>query len=446
MRPYVEKEEGEDAAAAAAPRRRLLGDFVARHRALLNALLHQNPSLLDRSLGAMVRDPRCRQHLDFANKRAYFRAQLRRLRQQSTRRYGSLRLSVPRAQVFEYSFHQLRIRTAEEMRGRLHITFDGEEGIDAGGLTREWYSILAREIFNADYALFKAGADGVTFQPNALSTINPDHLAYFKFVGRIVGKAIADGQLLDAHFTHSFYKHILGVPVTYPDMEAIDPTYYRNLVTILRAPLETLGLELTFSAESNEFGRPVTVDLIPRGRDVAVDDANKLAYVQRIAHHRMTDAIRPQIEAFLEGFHELVPPELVSIFTPAELELLISGMPTIDLDDLQANTEYTGYKSSDAPIQAFWSVLRGFTHEERALFLQFVTGTSKVPLEGFAQLQGMRGVQRFNIHRAYGGAHLLPSAHTCFNQLDLPEYTSEDQTRARLLLAIKEGATGFGFA
>jgi HECT-domain (ubiquitin-transferase) len=378
MRPYVEADSSSDSSAAAAAaaaalspeealaaqQRARLGDFVARHRALLNALLHQNPALLDKSLSAMVQSARCRQHLDFGNKRAYFRAQLRRLRQHSTRRHGSLRLNVPRAQVFEYSFHQLRIRSAEEMRGRLHITFEGEEGVDAGGLTREWYGILAREIFNADYALFKAGADGVTFQPNPLSHINPDHLAYHKFVGRIVGKAIADGQLLDAHFTHSFYKHILGVPVTYQDMEAIDPTYYKNLVTILSMPLEVLGLELTFSAESNEFGRAVTVDLVPNGQNIAVDDTTKLAYVQRITHHRMTNAIRPQIEAFLEGFHELVPPELISIFTPQELELLISGLPDIDLDDLHANTEYQNYKPSDAPVQHFWSVLRSFTREE----------------------------------------------------------------------------------
>jgi E3 ubiquitin-protein ligase HUWE1 len=332
------------------------------------------------------------------------------------------------------------------MRGRLHITFDGEEGIDAGGLTREWYNILAHKIFDANYALFKAGADGVTFQPNPLSCINPDHLTYFKFVGRIVGKAIADGQLLDAHFTHSFYKHILGIPVTYTDMEATDPTYFKNLVQILNMPMEHLGLELTFSAESVNFGQQVTVDLVPDGRNLHVDDVNKLAYVRRIAHYRMTDAIRAQIEAFLEGFHELVPPELISIFTPSELELLISGMPNIDLDDLQANTEYSGYKPSDPQIQAFWNVLRGMTNEEKALFLQFVTGTSKVPLEGFSRLQGMRGVQKFNIHKSYGGAHLLPSAHTCFNQLDLPEYQTEDQLSTRLLLAIKEGSSGFGFA
>ncbi|CAN0390653.1 unnamed protein product, partial [Ectocarpus fasciculatus] len=250
MRPLVEEDEEKQGT----PESQRLSRFVARHKSLLNALLHQNPTLLDKSLSAMVHNPRCRQHLDFENKRAFFRSQLRRLRQHSTRRYGSLRLTVPRSQVFEYSFHQLRVRNAEEMRGRLHITFQNEDGIDAGGLTREWYSILARDIFNQNYALFIAAADGATFQPNPVSHVNSEHLAYFKFVGRIVGKAIADGQALDAHFTQSFYKHILGVTVTHQDMQAIDPDYYKNLLQITSLPLEDLGLDLTFSADTEMFG------------------------------------------------------------------------------------------------------------------------------------------------------------------------------------------------
>ena len=113
-------------------------------------------------------------------------------------------------------------------------------------------------------------------------------------------------------------------------------------------------------------------------------DENKGSYVRLVAHHRMTTAIRKQIDSFLEGFHELVPPELISIFDAQELELLISGLPDIDLDDLRAHTDYHGYKPTDPCIGFLWTVLRGFSKEEKALFLQFVTGTSKVPLEGFA--------------------------------------------------------------
>jgi E3 ubiquitin-protein ligase HUWE1 len=136
---------------------------------------------------------------------------------------------------------------------------------------------------------------------------------------------------------------------------------------------------------------------------------------------------------------------LISIFDAQELELLISGLPDIDLDDLRSTTEYNGYKPSDTIISWFWNCLRAFNKEEKALFLQFVTGTSKVPLEGFANLTGSDGPRRFNIHKAFGN-HLLPSAHTCFNQLDLPEYTSEEELKEKLLIAIREGSEGFGFA
>lgn len=120
------------------------------------------------------------------------------------------------------------------------------------------------------------------------------------------------------------------------------------------------------------------VDLIPGGRSIPVTDENKSEYVQLIAHHRMTIAIKSQIECFLDGLYELVPTDLISIFSPQELELLICGLPDIDLEDLIANTEYHQYKDSDDVIQWFWEVLRGLSREQRALFLQFVTGTSKV--------------------------------------------------------------------
>jgi E3 ubiquitin-protein ligase HUWE1 len=325
------------------------------------------------------------------------------------------------------------------------VTFSGEEGIDAGGLTREWYSVLAKDVFNPGYCLFSPTADGATYQPNAMSGVNDHHLGYFKFVGRVVGKAVADGQLFDAHFTRSFYKHMLGLPVAVEDMEAADPEFYKNLKQIHSHSLDALGLDLTFSAESREFGRAETRDLVPGGRHLAVTDDTKAEYVSLMCRHRMTSGIHAQIEAFLSGFHDLVPPELISIFNEKELELLISGLPDVDLDDLQLHTEYSGWRPTDPGVEWFWAALRSFTREERALFLQFVTGSAKVPVEGFAQLQGMRGVQKFNVHKMYGSGAQLPAAHTCFNQLDLPEYESEAQTREKLLFALRECSEGFGF-
>jgi hypothetical protein len=179
-------------------------NFVTDNRILLNALLRSNPSLLDRGLKAMVQIPQCRPFLDFDVKRQWFKTQVKKIR--TNRRHGSLKLRIRRRHVFEDAYHQLRLRNAEEMRGRLQITFVNEEGVDAGGLSREFFGILAKEMFNPNYALFLSSEESMyTFQPNPQSRINPDHLEYFRFVGKIVGKAIVDGYLLDAVRTTCFF-------------------------------------------------------------------------------------------------------------------------------------------------------------------------------------------------------------------------------------------------
>lgn len=420
--------------------------FSEKHRRLLNAFIRQNPGLLEKSFSLMLKIPRL---IDFDNKRAYFRSKIKH--QYDHHHHSPVRISVRRAYILEDSYNQLRMRSPQELKGRLTVHFQGEEGIDAGGLTREWYQSLSRVIFDKGALLFTTVGNDLTFQPNPNSVYQTEHLSYFKFVGRVVGKALFDGQLLDAHFTRSFYKHILGVKVTYHDIEAIDPAYYKNLKWMLENDISDV-LDLTFSVDADEeklilYEKAEVTDceLIPGGRNIRVTEENKHEYVDRVAEHRLTTAIRPQINAFLEGFNELIPRELISIFNDKELELLISGLPDIDLDDLKANTEYSGYSIASPVIQWFWEIVQGFSKEDKARFLQFVTGTSKVPLEGFSALQGISGPQRFQIHKAYGSTNHLPSAHTCFNQLDLPEYTSKEQLQERLLLAIHEANEGFGF-
>jgi len=186
--------------------------------------------------------------------------------------------------------------------------------------------------------------------------------------------------------------------------------------------------------------------LIEGGSNTEVTEENKGEYVRLVAQHRMTGAIEPQLEALLEGFHELVPKDLIAIFNERELELLISGLPDIDLEDLYKHTEYHGYTASSAPVRWFWEVIRSLSKEELAKFLQFVTGTSKVPLEGFKALKGMQGVQLFQIHTTeLKSPSMLPAAHTCYVQLDLPAYETREQLRDRLRYAIINGFEGFGF-
>jgi E3 ubiquitin-protein ligase HUWE1 len=422
-------------------------NFANEHRSVVNALIRSQPGLIDGSLRLMLEKPRL---LDFDNKRSYIRGKLKRLAEREQMRgshHGPVRAQINRKQVLTDSFMQLQHLKPAELRGRLTIQFSGEEGIDAGGVSREWYMLLARDMFNPDKALFELSPSGDgAYQPFGNSGINETHLAYFKFIGRIIGKAVYDGYLVDAHFTRPFYKHMLNIPLNYDDMEAFDPDYHKSLVYMLEHPLVESGLDyLTMSATTDYFGMETVVDLVPDGRDVAVTDDNKLEYVNLVAAHKMTNAIKEQIAAFTEGFNDIVPHEIISILNPSELELLISGTPEIDIDDLKNNTEYVGYTTSAPQVRWFWEVVKDLSEEDRARLLMFVTGTSKVPLDGFKALQGISGPQRFQIHKAYGGGKRLCSAHTCFNQLDLPEYSTKEELQERLLFAIREGSEGFGF-
>jgi len=225
--------------------------FTDAHRKILNVMVRNNPSLMSGSFSLLVHNPRV---LDFDNKRNYFTQQLHR-RPASREHYSTLQLNVRRARVFEDSFQYLQRKTGDQIKyGKLSVRFYDEEGVDAGGVTREWFQILARQMFDPNNALFQpCAADRLTYQPNKNSWVNPEHLSFFKFVGRVIGKAIYDGRLLDAYFAKSLYRQLLGKQVDHRDVEWVDPEYYNSLCWILEN--DPTPLELTFSVEADEVSR-----------------------------------------------------------------------------------------------------------------------------------------------------------------------------------------------
>uniref|UniRef100_A0A672FVL6 E3 ubiquitin-protein ligase HACE1 n=1 Tax=Salarias fasciatus TaxID=181472 RepID=A0A672FVL6_SALFA len=355
-------------------------------------------------------------------------------------------LLIHRDSIFRSSCEMVSKSTNEKLKQGIAVRFHGEEGMGQG-VVREWFDILSNEIINPDYALFTQSADGTTFQPNSNSSVNPDHLNYFRFAGQILGLALYHRQLVNIYFTRSFYKHILGIPVNYQDVSSIDPEYAKNLQWILDNDISDLGLELTFSVETDVFGAMEEVPLKPGGTGILVTQDNKAEYVQLVTELRMTRAIQPQINAFLQGFHTFIPPSLIQLFDEYELELLLSGMPEIDVQDWCRNTEYTsGYDPQDPVIQWFWVVVNSLTQEERVLLLQFVTGSSRVPHGGFAFLMGGSGLQKFTIAAVPYTSNLLPTSSTCINMLKLPEYPSQEVLRDRLLVALHCGSYGYTMA
>ena len=209
----------------------LFFNFTTEHRKILNELVRQNSKLMSGSFSLLVKNPKV---LEFDNKRSYFTRQVHS-RREVRQPQPPLQLSVRRDQVFMDSFRSLYFKTADEMKyGKLSIRFHGEEGVDAGGVTREWFQVLARGMFNPNYALFTpVASDKTTFHPSRLSGVNQEHLMFFKFIGRIIGKALYENRVLDCHFSRAVYKRILGKSISIKDMESLDLDYYKSLLWIL---------------------------------------------------------------------------------------------------------------------------------------------------------------------------------------------------------------------
>lgn len=370
---------------------------------------------------------------DYKRKVEYLRSRLPKPNSNS----GKCDMVVHRDTLFEDSYRHIMDKKDYDLRNKLWIEFFGETGLDYGGVTREWFFLLSHQIFNPYYGLFEYSAtDNYTLQINPHSeACNPEHLSYFHFIGRIIGMAIYHGKLLDAFFIRPFYKMMLGKKITLFDMESVDNAYYNSLIYV--KDNDPADLELTFSLDDSIFGETQNVELVPGGANIAVTEENKEEYIEAVISWRFVNRIEKQMNQILKGVQEVVPSNLLRLFDANELELLMCGLQKIDVKDWKANTIYKGgYGPSSQVVHNFWKCILSFDNEMRARVLQFVSGTSRVPMNGFRELYGSNGLQKFTIER-WGSADMLPRAHTCFNRLDLPPYTTFRELKSKLLTAIE---------
>uniref|UniRef100_A0A8C6URF3 E3 ubiquitin-protein ligase n=1 Tax=Neogobius melanostomus TaxID=47308 RepID=A0A8C6URF3_9GOBI len=352
-----------------------------------------------------------------------------------------IKITVTRKTLFEDSFQQVMLYF--DLRRRLWIIFPGEEGLDYGGVARQWFFLLSHEVLNPMYCLFEyAGKDNYCLQINPASYINPDHLKYFKFIGRFIAMALFHGKFIDTGFSLPFYKRILNKPLTLKDLESIDPEFYNSLIWIRDNDIEECGLEMFFSVDKEILGEISTHELKPGGGDIQVTEENKEEYVRLVAEWRLSRGVEEQTQAFFEGFNEVLPQQYLQYFDAKELEVMLCGMQEIDLGDWQRNTIYRHYARSSKQIVWFWQCMKEMDNEKRMRLLQFVTGTCRLPVGGFADLMGSNGPQKFCIEKV-GKENWLPRSHTCFNRLDLPPYKSYEQLKEKMMFAIEE-TEGFG--
>ncbi|XP_075905527.1 E3 ubiquitin-protein ligase HECW2 isoform X2 [Nelusetta ayraudi] len=416
-----------------------------------HALLH--PSYCQSPRGSPVSSPQNSPGTQRANARAPapykrdFEAKLRNFyRKLETKGYGQgpgkLKLIIRRDHLLEDAFNQIMCYSRKDLqRSKLYVSFVGEEGLDYSGPSREFFFLVSRELFNPYYGLFEYSAnDTYTVQISPMSAFVDNHHEWFRFSGRILGLALIHQYLLDAFFTRPFYKGLLRITCDLSDLEYLDEEFHQSLQWMKDNDIEDM-LDLTFTVNEEVFGQITERELKPGGANIPVSEKNKKEYIERMVKWRIERGVVQQTESLVRGFYEVVDARLVSVFDARELELVIAGTAEIDLSDWRNNTEYRGgYHDNHIVIRWFWAAVERFNNEQRLRLLQFVTGTSSIPYEGFASLRGSNGPRRFCVEK-WGKVTSLPRAHTCFNRLDLPPYPSFSMLFEKMLTAVEETST-----
>lgn len=361
---------------------------------------------------------------------------------------GHIKLKIRRHSLLIDSMEAIESIDVADMRKTFRFEFLGEPALDAGGVAREFFDALCVQLFNPDCGLFSySSVNQMCMQINPNSGIaNENHLRYFHCCGRLLGKALMDGQITPVHLIQPLYKHLMGWPITLRDLEQIDAEIYKNFYELL--DFDDVGmLCLDFTVTEDQLGIQKVIELVPGGEDKNVENDNLAEYLDCQVKYRTMERTAMQLQELLRGFYDVVPEALLSVFDFQEVELLLHGLPHVDMDDWVANTEYTGdfaNQPNHKVVLWFWDVIRSYEDEQKAKFLQFVTGTSGVPIQGFGYLQGNDGnIRKFTMH-GDKNVKVFPRAHTCFNRIDLPIYKSKADLQKYLTMAISMESTGFG--
>ena len=253
--------------------------------------------------------------------------------------------------------------------------------------------------------------------------------------------AALHGHFIDAMFTSVLCKRLLGVPFTIGDLQEADPAVHRSMIWMLENDISEMP-DLTFSADYDVAGELQTHNLIPNGENIEVTEANKHTFVEHMVAWQLSRDTEGQLAAMRRGFNEIIPQSDLAPFKARELLFLLCGTRTLDIEDWKASSMYEGCTEKTEQIKFFWEILEEYSEQQRADLLQFCTGSTRVPVEGFQSLQGSDGPRKFCL-QLVDDVKRLPNAHTCFNRLDLPRYPTKEVLKQRLQLAV-DGAEGFG--
>lgn len=331
----------------------------------------------------------------------------------------------------------------------LKISFNGEIASDAGGLYREWFTILIEELEKKEKKLFeRSECDEINYIFNKnLNENSVWSFKYFNFLGRLIAKSLIDNITINLSFNCLIYKLILGEKINFDDLKNIDTSLYSSLLSMKSMnPEELDSLEIYYSIQyQNDEGQIITEELIPGGNNKKVTDIND--YIEKRINHLIS---KSQILIFhiQEGLFNFIPKEILESVNSSELELLICGQPFIDVNDWNKNSVYKGeYNKNHKLVKWFWDEIYKFSQEDLRKLLQFSTGTSRVPINGFKNLESNRGeIAKFCLNSVVyneNNKNNYIRAHTCFNRLDVPNFPNKEELHEAIIFVLKNN-TGFG--
>lgn len=364
-----------------------------------------------------------------------------------------LKVSVHRAFVLEESMDHLSCIEERFIRSVMRINFIDETGVDAGGLHREWFMLLNELLMEPSMGLFVCTnkSDQVyALNPNSRRDNGEDHLVYYFAAGRLVGRALLEGVVLNFHLAVPLLKIILGIPVTMEDVEYLDPETYKSMRWIAEHDdVESLALDFSVTTQyerDEKTGEVVVevVDLIPNGRNTPVTDANKQQYLERKFHYMVFESVSAQLHVFLKGLYEVLPPTLLALFDAEELDYLLCGSQEIDVENWIKWSVHAQYLTITSVLKNFWDIVREMPNEYRRRLLQFTTGCSRVPLVGFRGLTSYDGkVCPFTIKSLPADAPQYVRSQACFNRIDLPLGLTKKELRDMLYAILDTETYGF---
>ena len=377
-------------------------------------------------------------------------------------------ITIHRSKIVEDGYQQLARLPSNALKGRIIVKFINdhgldEAGIDQDGVFKEFLEETIKRVFDPALNLFSSTSEQHLY-PSPTSRLHEDHLSLFNFVGKMVGKAVYEGMVVNVPFATFFLSRVLGQPQSplyspIDELPSLDPELYKSLTYIKHYEGDVSELDLTFSIDQDFMGKLETYELETGGKFIPVTKESRVRYIHSVANFRMKTQIEEQTEAFVRGFKSIVNIEWLSMFSASEFQRLISGDTSpIDLQDLRRNTKYFGgFHNNHRVVCWLWDILeKDFTAEEHRLFLKFVTSCSKPPLLGFANLEPPFSIRCVEVSddqdlgdtvgsvlrgflaiRRSDPVDRLPTSATCFNLLKLPNYQRRSTLREKLRYAIR---------